>query len=240
MEWISIYDEPEPVRSENDIIYSTNPGRTQATNEKFYILKGPSVEVVVAEALGYRLAEAVGIDVPPCALCRHPRTGAVYFASEEMPIRSVELLFELGGVQNPSIIQDCFAFDVWVANVDRNIGGFVAAQLDHTGRHVRVYSIDYERCNVLRGVSGIAITALENRKLKTADHFVARRCFSGAFPAVACAAIQAFSAAGINDIFAEVATALAPASIPWMDSAAKFLHLRSQQIAVIAREVWNA
>jgi hypothetical protein len=203
------------------------------------VLKGPANEVVAAEAIGYRLAALAGISTPAFAFCRHPRTQEVYFASEMMTIRSIEPSLAVPGlVVNTELVVDCFAFDVWVANVDRNIGGFVGEIISETPLRVKAFSIDFEQCNVLRGVSPIMVNGLEPRKLKSGDAAIQRLMQGKTFPHMACNRISAIPVESIEQAFFEIGEALT--EVPWRPGVDLFLHKRAQMIGVLAKEVWDA
>jgi hypothetical protein len=239
VQWITIVDEPTPVRSENGVIYSTQPLVAVTSDERRFVLKGPSTEVVAAEAIGYRLAGLAGLATPGFALCRHPRSQEVYFASEMMTIRSIEASLSVPDlVVNPELIVDCFPFDVWVANVDRNIGSFVGEIVSETPLRVRAFSIDFERCNILRGISPIMVNALKPTKLKSGDAAVQRLIQGKRFPLAACGRISAIPAASIELAFSEIGQLLPTA--PWRPGTDLFLHQRAQMLGALAGEVWNA
>lgn len=203
-----------------------------------YILKGPEPKVVIAEALGYGLARSLGIAVPECALCRHPRSGQVYFASREAPLRSIEALLGSPAVENPAIITDCFALDVWIANLDRNVGNYVGEPRNR-GHQVRVLAIDFEKSHVLAGVDRFTVTGIPDRSLQPREG-LKRMCFDGHFPDEMCGRIEAMSSSYIEQVFGDVASALAPDGIPWQDSAVSFLSARARTLRHLADTVWHA
>jgi hypothetical protein len=239
VDWITIVDEPQRLRSENGVVYSTQPLVAYTTDDRRYVLKGPSPNIVAAEAIGYMLAGFVGIPTPPFGLCRHPGTGEVHFASEMMSVRSIESCLSVPGlVENPEVVVDCVALDVWLANVDRNIGGFVGEIVSNQPLRVRAFSIDFERCSVLNGTSPIMVNALEPRKLQSSDAAIQRLLEGKKFPSDACSRIARVSSTSIESAFAEVSAAIQ--MVPWRSGADIFVHQRAQNIATLAAEVWNA
>lgn len=239
MDWISIVDEPQRLRSENGVIYSTNPLVAFTPDDRQYVLKGPSPNIVASEAIGYLLAGLAGIATPAFGLCRHPGTGELHFASEMMQVRSIESSLSVPGiVENPEIVVDCVALDVWLANVDRNIGGFVGDIVSNDPLRVRAYSIDFERCSAINGISPIMVNALEPRKLRSSDAGIRRLLNGKSFPSDACSRIAGISSAAIERAFGEVCAAIP--EVPWRSGLDMFVHQRAQHIAPLAGEVWNA
>src|SRR5688500_14102454 len=74
MRWITLDVEPEPVTPLPGLVYSTAPKTSVASDGYRYFIKGPDPAIVIAEALGYTLAELIGLRVPTAGRVR-PRKG---------------------------------------------------------------------------------------------------------------------------------------------------------------------
>ncbi|MDB4886997.1 MAG: hypothetical protein JWN79_2435, partial [Gemmatimonadetes bacterium] len=87
--WVTLDDVPVPVTPHYaGLVFSTRPRIAGASDGFDYFIKGPEIEVVVAEAVGYELAARAGLDVPEWALCRASHDEDVFFASRAMRVRS--------------------------------------------------------------------------------------------------------------------------------------------------------
>jgi hypothetical protein len=238
--WTSIYDAPIPIPPPPGIVYSTVPTTTEGYDGQQYAIKGPSLEVVASEASGYLLAAAVGLSVPQPSLCHHPRDNSVYFASRMVRTRfGADVLDELGFAVNPDLLGQCFAFDVWTANIDRNVGNVVAEPCGgNDGHRVRLYAIDFEKAAILRGTDRFTVTAMDPRRFQYMGP-LREPCVAGGFPYATCDAIARLDPDEIRAIFSSVADMLLPTPLPWRDSAPDFLVRRAERIHELAREVWT-
>jgi hypothetical protein len=243
MNWITLEDEPKPVATPVPIIYSTSPKIASASDGNQYFIKGPQTEVLVAEAVSYELAVFLGLDVPEWAFCHMPADGVIiYFASKEIRMRSGidQVLRRRDLILNPEFPQNLVAFDVWISNRDRNLGGIVAEPVGgRTGAEVRLVAIDFEKADILRGISRFIVTR----------DYTPRDCwppndlgahFAGLpLPNAMCAKIASMTKDTIAGIFHEVAFALAGHSVTWGASASDFLTSRCHRIEELVREAWR-
>jgi hypothetical protein len=233
-------DEPQNVVPPEGLVYSNAPRVAQSTAGPSYILKGPDLPVVVAEALGYSLAPLVGLTVPDWALCRVPSEAGIFFASRELPVRSgIEFLIGTDAVLNPDLVPACIAFDLWVANTDRNVGNIVAEpQSSRRGRGVVVlHAIDFEKAQVLRGTDRFTIGGMPLRRFCPTDALAAL-VVGLPKPLDFCKTVRALPPKQIDGLFEELVWAMDGAVIPWRDSAADQLVRRAERLEQYVEEAW--
>jgi hypothetical protein len=192
--------------------------------------------------VAYELAALVGLNVPPFAFFRHPVTGRIFFASQGVRLRSAidQLISQHGLVVNPDFFPTCIAFDVWISNRDRNSGNVVAEPVG--GRHgseIQLYAIDFEKSDILRGVSRFEITERYSPRNCRPVGELARFARGLPFPRNACTAISSITQDAIVAIFSELALNLPGHNIPWVDSASDFLARRAHRIEVLVKEAWD-
>ena len=237
MHWIDLVDEPRRAHAPNGVIYSTAPRIAHGLDGYQYFIKGPDPAVVIAETLGYLLAGCVGLAVPGFALCRAPQGGEVLFASRAVPTRSgIAVLAERGRVTNPELMGECFAFDTWTANTDRNDGNFVGDVV--SGGRVHLLAIDFESARILRGIDRFSINMIAARDFKPRG-LAGQHCFAGSFPDPMCKEIAKMTPEAMGGIMDDVSAAIGGA-FTWRDAAADFLLHRAANIRTLADEVWNA
>ncbi len=130
------------------IIYSTRPLIALAENGSKYILKGPDINLVIAEYSAYLLARHINIPVPDYGLAY--QDDSYYFASKEIKIKDVEDILTNAHISNREDIPGIIAFDILISNYDRNMGNFVAS-IDkiETPPVFYLYAIDFEKSRVL-------------------------------------------------------------------------------------------
>ena len=86
---IKLAEKGEPKKPHRSgIIYSTQPLIALSENGYKYILKGPDINLVIAEYSAYSLARHINIPVPDYGLAY--QDGTYYFASKEEKIKDVE------------------------------------------------------------------------------------------------------------------------------------------------------
>src|SRR5690242_5879475 len=86
--WVIMDDRGQPVAAEPGVVYSTSPRLAGGADGHEYFIKGPEMEIVVAEALGYELGRRVGLSVPEWALSHLGDDEEVFFASRAKRVRS--------------------------------------------------------------------------------------------------------------------------------------------------------
>lgn len=215
--WIDVLS-LRPALAPEGIVYSTSPEIGVATTGGRYYIKGPDSTLVAAETLGYTLAELVGLPVPRWALMK--TKAGICFASRSCSVNSgVTLLLQEPEVSNPEFWSQCVAFDMWIANPDRNSGNVVAETVGR-GR-IKLHAIDFEKARVLRGQSRFTLETL------TLSHFLPTGELSSMRPALADVrrACQGMVAVGTPAAIAEVVTSVQQVTEAQMDGAALASHL---------------
>jgi hypothetical protein len=240
--WIKLIAEPDPVPS-GGLVYSTRPRVGRSTEGTQFYVKGPDTSVLVAEAVAYELADEVGLRVPDWAWCRGPSDGKVYFASCGRRIRiAMDILLQREQLQRVEFLGACIAFDIWIANDDRNMGGIVAEPIGgRTGSEVSFVAIDFEKSAILRGVNRFEVTERYPPWNCRPKDELARHCTGIPVPSGFCDRIAGVSEELIGETFARVASDLgAEHRVEWADSACSFLASRGRQIHQLVSEAWNA
>jgi hypothetical protein len=242
LNWIVLDEEPTLVESPIGMVYSTKPLTVLAGDGRRYFVKGPATETLVAEAVGYELASMIGLDVPEWAFCRDPRTGVTLFACRGVRFRTGigALLAERNLVVNPDFLPTCIAFDVWVSNRDRNEGNIVAEPVGgREGSEVRLYAIDFEKSDILRGVNRFEVSRYLPRDCWPKGTLIPH-CTQLKMPSTAVNSIRALSRDAIEGIFRQVSLDLPGKSVTWIDGASDFLVRRAERIHELIAEAWNA
>jgi hypothetical protein len=236
MRWITLDVEPEPVASTGGLVYSTAP-KTAVGEGKRWFIKGPDPVVVIAESLGYALADLVGLRVPTAALCRVPNVG-ICFASEECRQRGVEQFLGKPIVVNPDFLPRCIVFDVWTGNADRNVNNLVAEPVGGRGEpEVELCAIDFEKAEVLRGKSQILLETHDPRGWWPRG-VLGTHCRALSFPTMACAAVRDVPRDAIEGVFAQLPHDLDGTPIAWAEAGVHHLTSRCRRIEQLVREIW--
>lgn len=235
IEWISLEGPPAPVRAPDGLIYSTAPKEALATNGAAYIIKGPGPALVFSEYAAYELAGMVGIPVPEHALCTV--SGLVHFASRKLRYRfAPEDIVRLGHAENADVLGATAAFDIWIANDDRNVGNFVANP-GATQNGVRLYAIDFEGAHGLRGVKDqFTVATLPVRSMMPKEPLGAI-CRRQALPQSTCDRI-ADGGRALEEIITRWNRDLLLPQIDWSERACTILRQRSELIHKLVREAW--
>ncbi len=205
----TIYVSPDRVESNSGVVYSTDPLVVIAGDSTRYYLKDKDSAYVQAEMLALALADLVGLEVSSGGVTRIPNSDVEWFASEEVEIRSgIDMLIKIGAARNVSVLADCIAFDVWVANDDRNMGG-VVARAASTGANAEVdlVLIDFESASVLRGTSGIVVSTIPLTKYWPRNQ-LGQLCKGQLFPEAMVRRISALSKSEIQRVVDDVKTEL--------------------------------
>jgi hypothetical protein len=235
--WITLDELPTPVVGVPGLIFSTQPGVALASDGARYFVKGPDPVTVVAEALGYELARLVGLRVPEWALSRLPGEDGVRFASREKRQRSVDLLLEAKTVADQDeFLATCVAFDVWTANIDRNINNLVAEPVGGTGdAMVELHAIDFEKAEVLRGTSRFALE-MRNPREWWPKGPLAKHCSQFDIRSSIVHRITAVTKPQLQQVFAELQSDFDGLSIAWADAGVETLHSRAQRLDRLIQE----
>ncbi|HXN18454.1 MAG TPA: HipA family kinase [Candidatus Binatus sp.] len=240
MKVVDLIEEGEEVTPPQGVVYSTHPRRTLAQDGHVYFVKGPDLNVVVAEVVSHLLAQQIELQVPEFALAKSGSTAGFLFASREVQgFRAVDSWLAAGKVRNPTLVQLMHLFDVLVANRDRNIGNLIGETI--RGQHsseLRLVAIDFEKAEALRGnyplttvptippgrlrPSGILGTLLQN------DHTAA----------VQFAAVERINRDDILGAFGKLEAVLG-LEIEWKENSAQLVAQRARDIRRLLEEVWR-
>ncbi|HYD54552.1 MAG TPA: hypothetical protein VEA99_18100 [Gemmatimonadaceae bacterium] len=195
--------------------------------------------VVQSEVLGYSIAELVELNVPQWALCRVPPSNQIWFASQALGFSGgAEQLIRAGKVTNPEFLGDCIAFDIWTANVDRNIGNIIADAAIGLDGLAELYAIDFEQAQVLNGTDFMTVGTLHSRSCWPKGALV-ELCRGVPFPTSMAQRIGRMRPVDLESALVEVTSELELPEIPWMDSAKRQLLSRAQRIDLLLREAWD-
>jgi len=148
----------DAVKGPDGIVYSTAPESWLADDGNHYVVKGPGVGLVAAEAVSYQLARAVGLAVPEFVLGQKEGESDLYFASRKMDLRDIEPWLSMDRAKTLASVARIVVFDVWVANRDRNLGNLLPPHSSHTGSD-EVVAIDFEKAVSLCSPHPIVETA---------------------------------------------------------------------------------
>ena len=236
-----IESRPDKVARPGSIVFSTDPTFATADDGHTYILKGPSWRVSFPELVAYRLADLVHLRVPAYAVGLGAE-GQTYFASRELPGRTGVLdLIRAERTDFPSFMPECIAFDVWIANVDRNSGGVLldaAAGLDRV--RLPLFAIDFEKSAGLNGMSSLQVPMLKAREFWPRGE-LGELCLNLAPSPEANRRIQRVEKGQIGAVVEEVLDALDhPADIDWAETTVGVLTNRAERIGDLVEEVWRA
>lgn len=231
---VRVLESGQRVESPRDVIYSTSPRIAAASDGHDYILKGPEVEAVVAEATAYMLAKQIDLPVPEFGIASV--NGSPYFASREVRLRNVAAFIERALVSNPSVLLNTVVFDIWMANTDRNMGNFVGEKAEDGQGNVKVYAIDFEKSACLRERTPLVkVPTIEQSKFwprGSLGTILAGR----PMPNTVCDKISETPEEVIRECLDLIG---AHVDVPWADSCVQVLRDRAQRIHRLAKEVWR-
>lgn len=236
---VALLNQPVPVQPRNGVVYSTAPhvGSDASGNFRWYV-KDRDVKIVFAELCAYALAEAVGVATPPCGIWIEPQTEVKWFACREVLGRSGVVEELLDGTAPTSPVLDCAVFDVWIANVDRNEGGFVARS-PRPGQ-LEVLAIDFEKARTLDGTSRFELATLPASSFLPSGR-IANLVKASAIPAGALMRIESMGSQRIANIVHSAVQAVGGTQvIGWTESTISVLETRAANIRSLSREVWSA
>lgn len=231
---IEILEPGQKVEGPRNVVYSTSPRVAPGSDGQYYIVKGPSVETIVAEATSYLLAAHVGLPIPEFGIASID--GSPFFASREVHLRNVSTFIERALVKNPDALVETVVFDIWTANTDRNMGNFVGEWAADGRNEVRVCAIDFEKSACLRERTPLVIVpTIDQNKFWPRDA-LGRILAGRPLPVAFCDRIAAVTERTINGCLELVR---AHVDIPWADSCARVLRNRARSIRRLAEEVWR-
>jgi hypothetical protein len=141
-----------PMVAPENMFYSTAPYSCQDSGGHTYVVKGPEPNIVAAEAVAYCLAPTFGIKTPDFALGKFDGESQLYFASFKLEnaIRDVSPWLKKPDPAINEAMSAIHVFDVWLANIDRNLGGLLMRSGE---RGKELVSIDFEKSQAIHGPS---------------------------------------------------------------------------------------
>ena len=200
-----------------------------------YVVKGPDPNMVVAEAVAYCLAPTFGIVTPDFALGRFFGEAGFYFASVKLEnaMRDVRPWLINPKPNLQAALSAVHVFDVWLANNDRNLGGFLMRTSE---RDRELVSIDFEKSHAIRGPSPlITVNEIEPKKLRPGGVLA-----KVALPWLNASAerLRSIPDACILDAVGRVKVAMG-ADFAWSESVSATLIQRRSRIDRLLEEVWK-
>lgn len=238
LQWVTIELEPSRAPAIPGLIHRTAPTVGRASDGQRYFFKGPDSHVVLAEVLGYSISEMVGLPVPGWALCRMPPTNAIFFASQAMSFSGVEPLIAAHQFTNSDFLENCIAFDVWTANIDRNIGNVVANPDSGRPGRAELFAIDFEQAQVLNGTDFLTVGQVEPRRCWPRG-VLAQSCTSLRFPSEMCQSISRVTADDLDRAVEEMEADMEFPRAEWVTGCKRQLISRGGRIETLAREAWD-
>ena len=228
-----------PVSAPSGIVYSTSPFIAEAANRKTYVVKGPETEVVFAEIGGCLLASAVGIPVPPVALCK--ADNAWFAGSEKVDLAFRDASIPLKRPTKISNLEDLYnviAVDSWLGNTDRNLGNVLA--LSPGGSRAQLVMIDFEKSAALRPHPRIQTSLIEYRKLWPTDELGQRARESKPLypPPRILERIAGVDEEACRRVLAPVIDSIG--NVGWADDSIGALAKRASDIRKTVEAVWQA
>lgn len=240
-ELVDLLDEGTPVVPPEDLVFSTQPRKATGRDGCSYFVKGPDLNIVVAEAVAHQLARHLGLEVPDFGLVLPIDGRGPLFASKEVArcYRQVELWIRQGKTSNGDMLASMSAFDVWVMNKDRNINNLVGeAHVRPANELIKLVAIDFEKSMALRGPYPLTTTPeMRPRSLRpsgTLENLLRGQACPDSF----LRKIEGMTEDHVRDAFGRVEARLGE-QIGWRDSSTKLLGGRATKIREHVAEVWR-
>lgn len=226
------------------VIYSTGPKMYFCDDEYEYVVKGfGCVEVVRAEASAYKLAAEIGIPTPPWKFIRVPGEKHGLFGSQlqKNVVREIDAHVKRGRVSNPAVLSEIVGFDVWLANVDRNIGNLLgrACAVTNGSSDIEIVAIDFEQSITVRDATPRMIcSTLDPKRLWPREELGV--LLSNLPPPTSSfvARIKALDSDKISGLLSTVAGDLGLGQ-EWLDLCVSVLVERGEHIEKLLMEVWK-
>lgn len=222
------------VEPPSGIVYSTDPHTGFDITGREFVYKGPAAEVVVAEALAHVLAGHIRLAVPGFALVRFGNSTDHHFGSEKIAgMRQIDPWIQ----DHKNDIAKVIAFDVWICNIDRNVGNLLGR--DHPSHHgdIEVIAIDFEKSVALRSRYPLVECGNVDVKKLWPKEMLGVMMTGAQRPREFAAIIEAVEDATIDRACATVAAALP--SYAWGDATREALKRRRADIRKLLKEVWQ-
>jgi hypothetical protein len=228
----------EKMGGESGLVYSTNPVKAIGLDGESYIVKGPEPEVVFPELAGCVLASAVGITVPCARACRAP-VGILAGSREVSGLRIVEpWLRRSRHVTNFNELFSVIVADIWLGNVDRNMGNIVGNPVG--GERIELVFIDFEKSATLRPSPFINTGMIDPRQLWPKNELgqILREIKPLVPPAGMIERIGEIDEYACRNLLQPVARAVG--TVTWAEASQDLLARRARQIQRLTEEVWNS
>ena len=228
-----------PVSAPSGIVYSTNPYKAEAADGKTYFVKGPDLEIVFAELAGCKLAAAVGIPVPPVAVCS--ADGLLLAGSQKMEQAFRDASVPLKRPEKIVNLEDLYstiAVDTWLGNTDRNFGNVLAIPFGDD--KIELVMIDFEKSATLRQHPRINSTLIEYGKLwPTAELGQRARELKKRDPPMAILQrIAAIDEQRCRELLAPIVSALQ--GVSWVEDSVGAIVSRGANIRMAVEAVWQS
>ena len=157
-----------PMSRPDGIVYSTAPESALANDGRRFVIKGAGdPSIVVAEMVGYKFAQILGIPVPDFAVGKLANGEGPVFACEllEDVFRDVSMWLRKGEITNRDAVLRMLALDVLIANNDRNMNNLLGRSVPGQPGKIEVVAIDFEKARVVR--SETPLTEIPTMKPKS-------------------------------------------------------------------------
>lgn len=229
----------EDVAGPDNIVYSTSPQTATVEDGTKYFVKGPDPIIAFAELAGCLLAQAVGLVVAPVSVCCFESDK--FCGSQEVATigRNVAPWLDPKRTTNFQDLYAAVVVDVWLANIDRNLGNVVARGIP--GGKAELVFIDFEKSAALRPNPRISPNMIPPAQLWPSGELgdILRRAKPLHPPAPAISKIQAFvkQPQGVQSIIRSVCAQLE--EVEWWDGSVDTVISRGSAIQKLAGEVWD-
>jgi hypothetical protein len=227
----------DKIGGDSGLVYSTSPQKAIGKDDESYIVKGPDTEVVFAELAGCLLADAVGITVPIARACRI--SNVVLAGSREVSnLRLVEpWIGKPHKVINYAEIFAAIVVDVWLGNVDRNMGNVIGEPVERD--QIEFVFIDFEKSAALRRYPLVSTTLIDPRQLWPSNQLGRSIMNEKPLhpPGETMQRIQELNSPACLQLIQPVIDALG--LVDWVESSVEALARRARDIQPLTEEVWN-
>lgn len=227
------------------VMLSTHPRHAVDARGRHYIIKGDSLETVVAESLGYALAELVGLPTPEWGLASIDGSGHPWFASQVVELRQTEAVLQSGAYSNRGFLSSLVVFDQWIGNADRNVNNVVGRiPMEGERGEAELLAIDFEKAYVLRGESQFMTFARVPKEFLP-RHFLRHFLVGDSeIDESMVRRIQELSREQLEMVFGRFHRSedgmFPPLPIPWAENGIAHLASRARRIAALTREAFDA
>lgn len=228
---IPLLEAGEPIVPPPGIVYSTGPRSRVGQDGHTYVTKGPDVGVVAAEAVGYCIAQALGIRVPAFVLGLFE--GQTWFASRKVVAAMRDVLPWVDECRDE--IARIIVLDTWLCNVDRNLGGLLAEPSDES---CEIVAIDFEKSQIVREeYPNVSISLIDPAKFWPVGQLGQLMASGTKFPRTFVEQVHSVSDSAIEIIVTRVASVLP--EWRWYEGTRHALQTRRAKIREHVKAVWR-